>query len=401
VLLAERWDNVTDLSGWWMSEKLDGIRAYWDGTQFISRLGNLFIAPEWFLQGLPKEPLDGELWIARKAFQRTSGIVRRHDRTELWREVRYVVFDAPAHPGDFEGRLEFIQESIGREKPPFALAHPHELCRSLEHLRSELQRIEALGGEGLMLRQPRSKYEAGRSPTLLKVKNFLDAEARVVGHKAGAGRHEGRLGALTVEMADGTRFDVGTGFSDAEREQPPPVGSLIGFRYQELSEGGVPRFPSYVGLREDAGPSPPTGEATASEKVGTTVTGDASMPRKATTSAKRKTTKTAKKKTTKTAKRKAPAKRATRARTTARAAAAAPVAAAPAHTRGARRFEFSKGSSDKFWEIKIVDKSVTTRWGRIGGDGQAKTKTYSSAGAAGAAADKLIEEKTSKGYVEV
>jgi DNA ligase-1 len=387
VLLAERWDTEADLTGWWMSEKLDGIRAYWDGTQFISRLGNLFIAPDWFLQGLPKEPLDGELWIARKAFQRTSGIVRRHDKTDLWREVRYVVFDAPAHPGEFESRLDFIRESIGREKPPFALAHPHDLCLSLDHLRSELQRIESLGGEGLMLRQPRSKYEAGRSPTLLKVKNFLDAEARVIGHKGGAGRHKGRLGALTVELTDGIRFEVGTGFSDAQREAPPAVGSVIAFRYQELSEGGVPRFPSYIGLREDAGVSPPPAEVPSSRKATT-------MRRTAAKTTKRKATKPAKRKATKATKAAKPAKKRTAKAQVARAVTASP-------KLGGRRFEFEGGSSSKFWVIAVHGKSMTTHWGRLGTDGQSKTKAFASPAAAAAAAAKLIEEKTSKGYEEV
>lgn len=262
LLLAERWDRLTDLSGWWMSEKLDGVRAYWDGKQFLSRLGNRYHAPDWFVEGLPDAPLDGELWIDRKTFQRTVSIVRRQDQSDLWREVRYLVFDAPAHDAAFEQRLEFLRATLGRRKPPFALAHPHEVCKSAEHLRDELARIETLGGEGLMLRQPHSRYEVGRSVTLLKVKSFLDAEARVVGHKAGAGRHKGRLGALQVELADGTRVDVGTGFSDAERENPPPIGSIISFRYQELSEAGVPRFPSYLGVREDVEwPGQGTGKA--------------------------------------------------------------------------------------------------------------------------------------------
>jgi DNA ligase-1 len=394
LLLAERWDSETDLAGWWMSEKLDGIRAYWDGKQFLSRQGNLFIAPDWFLQGLPKEPLDGELWIARKAFQRTSGIVRRQDKTELWREVRYIVFDAPAHPDDFETRLQFIRECIDREKPPFAIAHSHEPCLGLDHLRSELERIGALGGEGLMLREPRSKYEAGRSPTLLKVKNFLDAEARVVGHKAGAGRHEGRLGALTVELADGTRFDVGTGFSDAEREVPPPVGSVIAFRYQELSEGGVPRFPSYIGLREDAGAGALPPEALSRRKATTMVRTaakatkrKAARPGKRKAAPKRKATTAAKRKATRPARRKpsAPARR--------------PAGRAP--SLGGRRFELLDGSSSKFWVVAVHGKSMTTHWGRIGSDGQSKTKAFASPAAAAGAAAKLIEEKTSKGYVEV
>src|SRR5262249_33067155 len=242
-LLAERWDNATDPGGWWMSEKLDGVRAYWDGEQFLSRQGNKYHAPDWFIAGLPEVPLDGELWLGRKKFQRAVSIARRQDRSEHWRELRFVVFDAPAQTAVFEDRVAFLKDLFARTKFEFAEVLPHDLCKGLDHLRSELTRIESLGGEGLMLREPRSKYAAGRSTTLLKVKTFHDAEATVIRHEAGAGRHKGRLGALFVELSDGTRFKVGTGFSDAERENPPPVGSIITFRYQELSDGGVPRFP--------------------------------------------------------------------------------------------------------------------------------------------------------------
>jgi DNA ligase-1 len=249
LLLAESWDCVRDPTGWWLSEKLDGVRAYWDGKQFLSRQGNLFHAPAWFVAGLPREPLDGELWLGRKKFQRTVSIVRRQDKSDHWKELTFVVFDAPTLEKGFEARLEFVSDCLNQKQnqPRHAQAHPHEVCRGLAHLRQELARLESLGGEGLMLRQAGSKYEGGRSGTLLKVKNFHDAEARVLKHQEGSGRHKGRLGALLVEMADGTQFAVGTGFSDAERASPPPLGSFINFRYQELSEGGVPRFPSYVG----------------------------------------------------------------------------------------------------------------------------------------------------------
>ncbi len=122
--------------------------------------------------------------------------------------------------------------------------------------------MEALGGEGLMLRQPGSMYVAGRSSTLLKIKSFRDAEAMVIGHQAGEGKHKGRLGALLVRLADGTEFAIGTGLSDRERANPPAVGATVTFRYQELSDGGVPRFPSYVGVRIDA-----TAKGTASAEV--------------------------------------------------------------------------------------------------------------------------------------
>jgi DNA ligase-1 len=346
LLLAETWDTAADLAGWWMSEKLDGVRAYWDGKQLISRLGNLFHAPDWFLEGLPSAPLDGELWIGRKAFQKTVGIVRRQDKTDLWRQVKFVVFDAPGLKDPFERRLEFLADTFRRKPLGHVSHHPHERCRDLDHLRAELARVEALGGEGVMLRQPGSTYVAGRSATLLKVKTFKDAEATVIGHQAGAGKHKGRLGALLVRLADGTEFAVGTGFSDKERATPPAVGSVITFRYQELSEAGVPRFPSYVRVRADSKP-----------------TAVVETP--------------------------APAPKARK------------PAAAPAKAGGAKRyFEFVEGTSSKFWEVSVAGSDLTTRWGRIGTDGQSKTKTFADPAKAQAEADKLVAEKTDKGYVE-
>jgi DNA ligase 1 len=346
LLLAERWDNAQDLAGWWLSEKLDGVRAYWDGKSLISRLGNRFHTPDWFLEGLPDIPLDGELWIGRKAFQRTVGIVRRQDRTDLWKQVRYVAFDAPGVDDAFEGRLAAIRAHNERYRPPYLTAHEHVICLSLDHLRAELARIEALGGEGLMLRQPESRYEVGRSLTLLKVKSFQDAEARVLEHLKGAGRHKGRLGALLVELPNGKQFSVGTGFSDAEREAPPLVGSVITFRYQELSEGGVPRFPSYVGVRTDAD-SPPTP---------TTPPNPAKV--------------------------------------------AAPASTVTSASSATRRFELVEGSSSKFWEVARDGGSVTVRYGRIGTDGQAKTKDFPGQDQASRHADGLIAEKLAKGYRE-
>lgn len=251
VLLAHAWAHDVDLTGWWMSEKLDGVRAYWDGTHFLSRLGNTYVAPAWFTAGLPKEPLDGELWVGRKQFQRCVSIVRRQEAHDEWREVRYLIFDAPGRPDPFEDRVRYIQQLLAKHKPPHAQALAQERCKGIEHMRSELARVESLGGEGLMMRRPGSLYEVGRSHSLLKVKTFHDAEARVLGHQPGTGKHKGRLGALLVELPNGIQFAVGTGLSDAERQHPPPIGSIITYRYQELSDGGVPRFPSYVGIRHD------------------------------------------------------------------------------------------------------------------------------------------------------
>lgn len=252
LLLAHPWDNATDLSGWWMSEKLDGVRAWWDGRQFLSRQGNVYHAPAWFTAGLPSVPLDGELWLDRKAFQRTVSIVRRHDQSDHWRQITFVAFDAPAAAGPFEERQIALVDMFNQSFLPYARVLEQERCVGLTHLRCELARIESLGGEGLMLREPGSRYEAGRSNALLKIKSMHDAEGCVVEHVPGKGRHAGRLGAIVVELPGGLTFSVGTGFSDAQRRSPPPVGSLITFRYQELTDRGVPRFPSFVRVRSDA-----------------------------------------------------------------------------------------------------------------------------------------------------
>ena len=249
LLLAEAWTAAVDPAGWWVSEKLDGVRAYWDGAAFVSRLGNRFHAPAYFTAGLPAAPLDGELWIGRKQFQRTVGVVRRQDQPDTWKEVRFVVFDAPAAPGGFEARLAYLK-TAALPAAAYAGVLDHAACTGVEHLKAELARVEALGGEGLMLRQPGSVYVAGRSATLLKVKSFLDSDAVVVGHEPGKGRHKGRLGALLVTLADGTAFSVGSGFTDAERESPPAVGeTVVVVRYQELTPAGVPRFPTFAGVR--------------------------------------------------------------------------------------------------------------------------------------------------------
>jgi DNA ligase-1 len=388
LLLAHTWENDVDLSGWWMSEKLDGVRAYWDGQRFVSRLGNAFYAPAWFTAQLPATPLDGELWGGRRQFQKTVSIVRRQDQSEHWRQLRYVVFDAPGRAEPFEARIAFVEQHIKAHAPPFVDAHTHERCRGLDHLRAELARVEALGGEGLMLRRPGSLYEAGRSSSLLKVKSFRDAEARVVEHQAGAGRHKGRLGALVVEMPDGTRFNIGTGFSDAERETPPSLGAVVTYRYQELSEAGVPRFPSYVGVRDDVAWPGTTSTATKTAKA--TAKGTSKETSKETSKANPKANL---KETTKEN-----SKEASKAAANDSAKEASPKAAAAATIN--RRFEFVAGTSAKFWEIAVEGAQHRVRFGRLDSSGLEKVKTFSSPAAAEREALQLIREKLSKGYKE-
>jgi DNA ligase-1 len=259
VLLAHSWKNDIDLKGWWMSEKLDGVRAWWTGKKFLSRLGNTFEAPDWFVEDFPKHTLDGELWMGRKMFQKTSGVVRRKDKSDGWEDVRYLMFDSPGHGLSFEHRMKSLLELDkshfvhfgGSLMMKYAKVHKHVKCKGLKHLTLALAKVEGLGGEGLMLREPGSLYEAGRSHTLLKVKTFHDAEATVTDYVAGKGRHRGRMGAVWVATEDGVEFKVGTGWSDKQRENPPAIGQSLTYRYQELTDDGKPRFPSFVRLHEE------------------------------------------------------------------------------------------------------------------------------------------------------
>lgn len=243
VLLAKNWSG-TDPAGWWMSEKLDGVRAVWDCRHLRTRTGNVIHAPAWFLRSLPdSEPLDGELWLGRGWFQETVSVVQSHDAGDGWRHVRYAAFDAPMALGGFEDRLAAMRETMAGDGPAYVL--PQRQCGGNADLLEELARVEHQGGEGVMLRQPGSAYERKRSGTLLKVKTFQDAEAVVVGYDGGTGRNAGSVGALVACLQDGTEFRVSSGLTDALRRNPPAIGTVFTFKYQQLTDAGVPRFPSF------------------------------------------------------------------------------------------------------------------------------------------------------------
>ena len=244
-------DNV-DLEAYWVSEKLDGVRAWWDGESLYSRQGNRFNAPAAFVEGFPKAALDGELWMGRGTFERLSGIVRRQaTREDAWRGVRYMVFDLPGHAGTFDQRLDHLKELFSAtETSRIGLVEQFRVADEAE-LMAMLDRIVASGGEGLMLRRGDSYYRRGRSNDLLKLKVHQDAEAVVVAHLPGRGKYTGMLGSLVVEMPDGRRFKLGTGFSDEMRRRPPPVGTTITYKHYGKTSNGIPRFASFLRVRHE------------------------------------------------------------------------------------------------------------------------------------------------------
>ena len=251
LLLANVWNPSSNPTGWWMSEKYDGLRGYWDGRKLWSRKGNLIHAPDYFLAELPRDvALDGELWIGYGKFEETVSIVRSETPDDRWKSVRFMVFDAPHTKGTFEERMQFLQATLP-EGNRFVRVVAQQRCQGVAQLLAERDRVVRLGGEGLMLRQPASAYEAGRSSTLLKVKPYDDAEATVIAHEPGKGKYAGKLGALRVRTDDGREFSIGSGFSDAQRESPPSVGTVITYRFRGLTAKGMPRFPSFLRIRRD------------------------------------------------------------------------------------------------------------------------------------------------------
>lgn len=252
-LLAREFGPDDDPAGYLVSEKYDGVRAQWDGQVLRLRGGGTVAAPADFLAHLPATPLDGELWMGRGRFDAASAAVRRErpDAAE-WQALRYMVFELPGAPGPFSERAQAIARLVAAAGHPQLVAVAHSPVADRVALMHRLQQVVSTGGEGLALHRADAPYATGRGDVLLKLKPQQDAEAEVIGHLPGRGRHAGRLGALRVRTEAGVVFDIGTGFTDAQREAPPPPGSWVTFRYRGLTAQGVPRFASFLRLHEGA-----------------------------------------------------------------------------------------------------------------------------------------------------
>lgn len=245
------WPEGSDPAGWLVSEKFDGVRGVWDGRTLRHRSGRPVNAPGWFTQRLPPVALDGELWAGRGRFDRLSGTVRKERPVDAeWREVRFLVFESAAAPGAFDERARWIGQIVLRAAYAPLIAVEQTRVADRAALQRRLSDVVDGGGEGLVLHRADAAYATGRSETLLKMKPHFDAEAVVVGHRDGKGKYSGLLGALVVQAADGRRFLIGSGLSDAERQAPPAIGSVVTYRWRDLTSTGLPRFATFVRVRE-------------------------------------------------------------------------------------------------------------------------------------------------------
>lgn len=251
ILLAREAVADIDPAPYWVSEKLDGVRALWDGRQLRFRSGRTVSAPHWFLAALPAQALDGELWLGRGRFAELSGIVRTDPPDEAaWRQVRYMIFELPEAPGDFTTRIARLARIVSEAKVPWVAVVPQRRVADRAALATWLAEVVDGGGEGLMLHRADAPYLTGRSDALLKLKPWQDDEGIVVAHLPGQGRFAGMLGALELRLRNGRRLRLGTGFTDEERRHPPAIGVQVTYRYRGLTATGLPRFASFLRVRE-------------------------------------------------------------------------------------------------------------------------------------------------------
>lgn len=249
---AKTYQAVDNISHYWVSEKLDGIRGYWNGKQLLTRQGNVIHSPTWFTENWPNEVMDGELWIARNQFQATLSCVRKKTIDEsCWRKVHFMIFDLPTHTGTFSERINAMKTLIAQTASNHLNMITQFKIDNTSQLDETLNKVIENQGEGLMLHLASAHYHVGRTDNIMKLKRHQDAEATVIAHIEGKGKYLGMLGALKVKTPTGVIFNIGSGFSDEERTNPPAVGSIITYQYNGKTQANIPRFARYFRLRNN------------------------------------------------------------------------------------------------------------------------------------------------------
>lgn len=239
-----------DINQYWVSEKLDGVRGYWNGKKLLTKQGKVIAAPYWFTKNWPQQPLDGELWIARNKFEETLSCTMQVTPNKIcWQTVKFMIFDLPASKEQFSQRIKQMANIVEHINNPYIQMIRQDKLLSITEIEAKLNKVIAAKGEGLMLHKGNSYYTVGRTNNILKVKKKHDAEAVVIEHIAGKGKYHGMLGSLKVKNQDNIIFYIGTGFSDKERETPPPIGATITYQYLSKTKNGKPRFASFLRVR--------------------------------------------------------------------------------------------------------------------------------------------------------
>ena len=254
-----------NISGWLASEKLDGVRAYWDGENLLSRQGKKLNAPLSFTKNFPKFALDGELYAKELKFEEIqSTVMDKLPNEKAWQRLKFHIFDVPEASGGLLARLEVLAKFLKNEPNHNLIIIKQIKMRDNAQFLKFTESIIAKGGEGAVVREPNAPYERKRSKNALKFKKFKDAECEVTAINKGSGKYANLAGSLTCkalggkqgeekagEPKSGTIFKIGSGLSDEKRRNPPKIGSIITYKFQNLTSNGKPRFPIFLRVRED------------------------------------------------------------------------------------------------------------------------------------------------------
>ena len=248
---AKTYKGYENIKGWYMSEKLDGIRGHWNGKYFISKNGNKIYAPKWFTKNFPPYELDGELWSKRGDFENIQSIILDDIPSKKWREISYHIFEAPSQDGNFTKRLEIVRKYFETK----SLSHVHIIkqtrCKNRNHLENFMKEVVKLGGEGAIIKDVTLPYFSGRSSSILKVKEAEDMEGVVIGINEGKGMLKDLMGSLTIKLENGVIFKLGGGFTLQERKTPYIIGSIVTFKYYGFTKNKKPKFASFLRVRKE------------------------------------------------------------------------------------------------------------------------------------------------------
>lgn len=239
--------NVT---GWVMSEKLDGVRAYWDGDQLISRSGRVLSPPQSFTQGFPSFALDGEIWSRRGEFEHIASIVNTKENKAGWDELTYNIFEVPHQKGGLLQRLNVLEAYLHLHTAEKLHILNQIIVNDEEDVRSFFEKVIARGGEGIVLRDPNEAYYTGRTSSALKYKPFTDAECMVTAVIEGKGKFSGQLGAVKCDY-QGKIIKIGSGFTSEQRKRSFEIGTVVSFKYYGLTHLGNPKYPVFLRVRTD------------------------------------------------------------------------------------------------------------------------------------------------------
>ena len=250
IFLLKTYDDKKSVIGWVMSEKLDGVRGFWDGKQLLTRGGNKLNPPAWFVVNYPPFAIDGELWTKRGDFENIVSIVRTKNPDNRWRKITHQIFEIPKQKGGLFERLTILQDFLANNyNTPIKIIKQIPISRK-QQLNSFLNTVIQKGGEGVVVRDPSKPYQTGRLDSALKVKRYQDAECVVIEILPGKGKYYGKMGSLLCKMLDNKLIKIGSGFKDSQRQNPPLIGTKITFKYYGLTKNGKPKYASFLRIKK-------------------------------------------------------------------------------------------------------------------------------------------------------